>query len=134
MDPQLGHTCAPAPWCLPAPTDLDKVVGGVTPLDLPDSASWLSSSSPPHGHLTHATPRRSVLQVPLRLRGGVCGRNRLWIAAFVSLRLEDFISAVMPTNNVDSSRDDTSLTTCGEYLARGVQRHRACIAQLISAN
>ena len=37
----------------------EVVVGGVTlTAGLPGSASWLrlSSSSPPHGHLTHATP------------------------------------------------------------------------------
>ena len=61
---------------LPAPTNLGAVIGGMTPLGLPGSASGrrLSSSSPSHGYLTHATPLRSMLRVPFRpARGGLAG-------------------------------------------------------------
>ena len=55
--PGRAHS-SPTPWRLPAPSD--QVVGGVALIaGLPSSASWLrlSSLSPPHGLLTHATPR-----------------------------------------------------------------------------
>ena len=33
--PPVGRTCLPAPWCLPAPTNLDAVVSGLTPWAYP---------------------------------------------------------------------------------------------------
>ena len=55
----------------------EVVVGGVTlTAGLPGSASWLqlSSSSPPHGLLTHTTPRLCVLgTTQAALEGGLAG-------------------------------------------------------------
>jgi hypothetical protein len=61
--PGRAHPLA-SPLVPAGPHRLGRVVGRVTPSGLPGSESWRrpSSSSPPHGYLTHTTP------------GGPCSR------------------------------------------------------------